>query len=95
VEVPVPPFDTPKIPVTSEEAKLIAPVFSSPPTALTTPVPKEDRVVEPRALTVSKEVPEEEARVRIFLVVVAMFWTTSWEVGAEVPMPTLSVEVAL
>ena len=62
VVVPVPPLAMPKVPETSLEPKAMAPMFSSPPTDLTTPVPKEERVVEPKALTEKIVVPVEEAK---------------------------------
>ena len=61
VVVPVPPLIMPRVPETSEEPKATAPLFSSPPTDLTSPVPKEDRVVEPEGLTVSRAEEVEEA----------------------------------
>ena len=61
VVVPVPPLLTPKVPLTSAEPKAMAPMFSSPPTALTLPVPKEERVVEPEGLMVNRELAVWEA----------------------------------
>jgi hypothetical protein len=60
VEELVPPLAIGKIPVTSE-VRLIFPVFNSPPTVLTIPVPREERVVEPAGLMVKREVPVWEA----------------------------------
>ena len=51
---PVPPLPTPRVPETSEPPKATGPRLSSPAKALTTPEPKEDRVVEPEGATVSK-----------------------------------------
>ena len=61
VVVPVPPLAMPKVPETSLEPKAMAPMFSSPPTDLTTPVPKEERVVLPEGLMVNNDVPVWEA----------------------------------
>jgi hypothetical protein len=47
VEVPVPPLVTPKTPLTSLLPKAMAPLNNAPATDLTTPVPKEEMVVEP------------------------------------------------
>jgi len=69
---PVPPLTTGNIPETSL-VKETWPLFNSPPMDLTTPEPSEDNVVLPKALTLKRLKPEEEARVKIGLVVVAMF----------------------
>ena len=69
---PVPPLATGKTPLTSE-VKEARPLNSEPPVERTRPVPKEDKVVEPSALTVNKDEPEDEARTKIFLVVVEIF----------------------
>ena len=63
VVVPIPPLVTERRPVMSEEPedRLMAPVFSSPPTALTTPVPNEERVVEPEGAMVKSDMPVWEA----------------------------------
>ena len=89
MEVPVPPLETPNMPETSELPRAIAPLNREPDDERTTPVPKEERVVEPKALTENREEPEEEARVKMGTVVVAMFWTNRMEVGAVVLIPTL------
>jgi len=65
VEELVPPLATGRIPVTSEVLRLTAPIFSSPPTLLTIPVPRDERVVEPLAATVRKEALLEEATTKI------------------------------
>ncbi len=64
VVVPVPPLLMPKVPLTSLEAKLMLPLFSSPETDLTTPVPKELKVVEPEGLMVNREAPVWEATLK-------------------------------
>jgi hypothetical protein len=64
VLVPVPPLVMGSMPVTSLELKTMGPMFNSPPTALTTPVPKEDKVVEPEARTLNKLELLEEATVK-------------------------------
>src|SRR3989344_8594731 len=89
VVVPIPPLETASRPETSLEPKLMAPLNREPDDERTTPVPKEERVVEPKALTENREEPEEEARVKMGTVVVAMFWTNRMEVGAVVLIPTL------
>src|SRR3989344_3125479 len=50
--VPVPPLDTPKMPETSLEPRAIAPLKRAPDALLTTPVPKEEMVVEPETVKV-------------------------------------------
>jgi hypothetical protein len=50
VEVPVPPLPTPKTPLTSAEPKAILPLNRAPEAERTTPVPKEEMVVEPETV---------------------------------------------
>ena len=76
VEEAVPPLLTPRIPVTSLPAKLIAPTLSSPPADLTGPVAKDDRLVEPTALILKKAAPEVEATAKIGIVWAAEVATT-------------------
>ena len=57
VVVPMPPLEACKTPDTSEELRFTLPMFNSPPTDLTTPVPKEERVVLPEGLMVNRDVP--------------------------------------
>ena len=64
VEELVPPLAMGRIPVTSE-AKLTWPIFNSPPTERTMPVPREERVVEPLVATLKKEEPLVEATTNI------------------------------
>jgi hypothetical protein len=65
VEVPVPPLETGKTPVTSE-LKEARPLKSDPPAVdLTKPVVRLVRVVEPRELTERKVVLEELATLKI------------------------------
>lgn len=59
--VPVPPLIMPKLPVISAVPRLMAPMFSSPPTLLTMPVPKEAKLVEPEGAMVKSEIPVWEA----------------------------------
>ena len=58
--VPVPPLTMPKVPETSEP-KATGPMLSSPATDLTTPVPREERLVEPVVATLKRLVPLVEA----------------------------------
>ena len=57
---PVPPLATGNIPETSA-VKETEPMFNSPPMLLTTPVPREERVVEPEGAMVNKAAEVEEA----------------------------------
>ena len=63
VEELVPPLATGRMPVTSE-VKDTWPLLSSPPTDLTMPVPKEDKVVEPEGLMLRRLMPVAEATVK-------------------------------
>jgi len=96
VEELVPPLATGRIPVTSEVLRLTAPIFSSPPTLLTIPVPRDERVVEPLAATVRKEALLEEATTKIGSVGAEdVPWTTNLALGVVEPIPTLPVAVTL
>jgi hypothetical protein len=65
VVVPVPPLDIPRVPLTSAPDRMTAPMLSSPPKLLTTPVPREKRVVEPVVATEKRLAPLVEAMVKI------------------------------
>ena len=56
---------------------------------LTTPVPKEDKVVEPLAATVRRLTPVEDAMVKTLTEGrVEVPWTDRVAMGEELPMPT-------
>jgi len=76
VVVPVPPLVIPRVPVTSEELKRIAPMFSSPFTLLTLPVPRELKVVEPVVATEKRLAPEVEAILKMGTAWLALEATT-------------------
>ena len=81
MEVPVPPFEIPKTPETSEP-KAKGPMAREPFTDLTLPVPKLAMVVEPLARTVKSWALEEDETVKIGVVGrVEEPWTVRSAVG--------------
>lgn len=91
--VAVPPLAMGKTPVTSP-VKEMRPIFKSPDTVLTTPVPKALMVVLPFAPTVNRAVLEEEATLKISKVgAEEVPCTTRRAVGVVEPRPTLELAV--
>ena len=76
VVVPVPPLVIPNRPVTSEDESNMAPMLSSPFTALTLPVPRELRVVEPVVATEKRLAPLVEAILKMGTAWLALEATT-------------------
>ena len=93
VEELVPPLAMGRIPLTSEVNEA-CPLYKDPELDLTSPVPREERVVEPFEATDNRDVPDEEATVkRVTEGAVEVPWTYKVEVGAVVPIPTLPPKV--
>jgi hypothetical protein len=89
----VPPLATGRMPVTSA-VREAWPMNREPALALTTPVPKEDRVVEPLEATAKNGavLVEDEAIMNKALVLPLVPWIASKAEGEVVPMPTREVE---
>ena len=102
---PVPPLATGRIPVTLVVRSIVEfkmselvtrPLNKGPAAHLTSPVPKELKVVEPLEPTVNKEVPEEEATIKTSKVgEVEVPTIDKVALGVVVPMPTLWLAVTL
>ena len=72
----------------------MASVYRAPLVDLTSPVPREDSVVEPLAAMVNREAPVEVATMKIGVVVLLsklVPWTTNIAVGVEELMPILEL----
>lgn len=94
-EVAVPPLAIGRIPEISA-VKEMRPMFKSPDTDLTTPVPKALMVVLPFAPTMNREALEEEATLKTSRVgAEEVPWTTRRAVGVVEPRPTLALAVTL
>ena len=92
----MPPLETGNTPLVSVEFKLIAPLFNSPLTLLTMPVPKEDRLVEPVAETLNRTLWVEDATWKTSRAgEVEVPSTTKVALGVVEPMPTLWLAVTL
>src|SRR3989344_1081412 len=96
VVVPIPPLETANRPVTSLEPRLIAPLNKAPPLVDLTgrAEEREEIVVEPKASTVNKAVPVEEATTKGLILpalptTVKVFW------GVVVLIPTRDRAVTL